>query len=44
MQTLIIYASVYLGMQREELRSEMGDEEFSSILEAEQNRREWMDR
>jgi hypothetical protein len=31
-------------MHPEELRSEMGDEEYSSILEAEQNRREWMDR
>jgi hypothetical protein len=31
-------------MSREELRSEMGDEEYLQMLEAQQNEREWADR
>jgi len=31
-------------MQQEELRAEMGDEEYFEQLEVRQNRREWMDR
>jgi hypothetical protein len=31
-------------MSQEELRQELGDEEYFERLEAEENRREWMDR
>jgi hypothetical protein len=31
-------------MSREELRSEMGDEEYFQALDAQRNEKEWMDR
>jgi hypothetical protein len=31
-------------MSQEQLRAEMGDEEYFQALEAKQNEREWMDR
>lgn len=42
--TLILSVYGDMGMNPEELRQEMGDEEYFQMLEAQENERELMDR